>query len=417
MAFKMNGRYKRYRSGCIILYLGLITVLFTGCKKEVGVDASGITENAQNDRAHTENDEIVVQEPVTLSDTENENPSIGITEIYENFLSGELTVEHEEEQVHINELFWDNDIEYCFWDIDGDGNEELHIKDSVVYYAIKVSDDTPQIYFEGWWGYEPVVTDGLCGILHYYCGYGSELIQYITIGVDGSRKSDGEYHWYDANKNVMMDEGDSYIGLIGYEEIDMQQYVRYREEQLAKQAENELEWTDRQLKHFATWQEAYVDFLQKIHVMSLDYDGNGYSLIYVDNDDVPELYAFTGAMATGEFVVSFYDGDIGVMNRERVGLQYMEYEGLLYGTAGNTGFYPCNIYKLEQGQFSEIGTGWYSEHFDEENIFTDYDYYWEDSPVTETEYEAHIEELIDTSKCKEPPVMYSKEEILKILAD
>lgn len=48
-------------------------------------------------------------------------------------------------------MFWDNDIEYCFWDIDGDGSEELQIRDSSVYYAVKVKDQRPWIIFEGWW--------------------------------------------------------------------------------------------------------------------------------------------------------------------------------------------------------------------------------------------------------------------------
>ncbi|MDE6386456.1 MAG: hypothetical protein K2L82_01465, partial [Lachnospiraceae bacterium] len=308
MAYKMNGSLKRYRTEGTILLLVFVTVFLIGCKDDVDLH----------------------------SDT---------MEIYESFLEGELTVERKEEQVHINELFWDNDIEYCFWDMDGDGNEELHLRDSVAYYTIKACDKSPQIIFESWWGHEPIAADGLC----------------------------------------------------------------------AKQAENEPEWTDRQLKSFATWQEAYIDFIHKIHAMSLDYDGKGYSLIYVDDDDIPELYIYTGTMATGEFVVTFYDGNIGVMNRERVGLQYMEYGGLLYSTAGNYGFYPCNIYTLEKGKFSEIGTGWYSENIDGENICMDY--FWEDNPVTETEYEAHIEELIDTSKCIEPSVLYSKDEILEILED
>lgn len=412
IVFRINRGFKRCRIGDTILLLVFVTAFLSGCKNDVDADDSDIVENVEYDRSHIEYDEIAAQKQEVLNDSQNEDLNLDTMEIYESFLEGGLAVERKEGLVHIDELFWDNDIEYCFWDIDGDGNEELHIRDSVVYYAIKVCDKSPRIIFEGWWGYEPIVADGLCGILDYYHGYGTELVEFITIAADGSRKSDGEFYWSDANRNGSMDEADYYRGFIGYEEIDMEQYVRYREEQLAKQTENELEWTNRQLKSFAVWQEAYIDFIQKVHAMSLDYDGKGYSLIYVDDDDIPELYVYTGTMATGEFVVSFYDGNIGVMNRERVGLRYMEYGGLLYGTAGNAGLYPCNIYMLEKGKFSEIGTGWYTENSDEENIFVDY--FWEDRPVTETEYEAHIEELIDTSKCIEPSVLYSRDEILHL---
>ena len=103
------------------------------------------------------------------------------------------------------------------------------------------------------------------------------------------------------------------------------------------------------------------------------------------------------------------------MNRDRVGLRYMEYGGLLYSQSGNMGFYPCNIYRLEKGTFSEIGTGWCSESFDGENM--DMSYFWEGNPVTEKEYEAHIGELIDTSACVEPSELYTKEEVLEILEE
>lgn len=49
----------------------------------------------------------------------------GETQIYELFLNGELTVEQDEKQLTISELFLDNDIECCFLDIDGDGKAEL----------------------------------------------------------------------------------------------------------------------------------------------------------------------------------------------------------------------------------------------------------------------------------------------------
>lgn len=349
---------------------------------------------------------------------DKEREDTEISGIYERFLNGELTVAYKEEQVSVGELFWDNDIAYCFYDIDGDGEEELHVRDSAAYYIVKICDELPQIIFEGWWGYEPVVADGQCGILHYYYGYGSEELAFQTIDADGNKKSEGTFYWFDDNHNGNIDEGDSFIGLGcgDMEEGGMEQYVRYREEQLAKLAGNGLEWTDKQLKKFSTWQEAYADFIKKTDVMDMVSEEYGeYSLIYVDEDEIPELYIGTGWMPTGEFVVSFYKGNIGVLNRGRVGLQYVEHGGLLYAATGNTGFYPCNIYQLKKGKFSEIGTGWYSERFDGETIYEDY--FWEDSPVTEAAYQAYIEELIDTANCVEPSVLFTKEEILKMLEE
>lgn len=176
-------------------------------------------------------------------------------------------------------------------------------------------------------------------------------------------------------------------------------------------------WTGRRYKEFASWQEAYIDFVNKPYSTTYrsEYGGDEYSLIHVDNNDVPELYIFTGGMAGGEIIVSFYDGKVRAMNRGRIGIAYMEYGGLLYSDSGNAGTYPCNVYMLEKGKFSEIGTGWVAEHQYDELQEIVYSYFWEDTSVTEAEYEAHNNELIDTLNCIEPPVLYTKDEILEML--
>ena len=416
----------------ILLILSAVVVL-TGCGSNSHADSSEAVENVEYSEADTrdeesepEDDMAVSQESEGLNDSEkpdNENDSeLSAMEIYELFLNGELTVVQEKESVYISDLFWDNDIEYCFGDIDGDGNEELHIRDNNLYYTIKAEDGTPRIIFKGWRDYEPVVTDELGGILYYSKRYGYEDIEFMIMGADSNKEGSEYFYWYDENENGSMDENDHFeaknFGDYISEETDMEQYVQHREEQIARQAGNTLEWTGRRCKDFASWQEAYIDFLNKPYSTThRSEDGwDEYSLIYVDNNDVPELYIFTGSMAGGEIIVSFYDGKVRAMNRGRIGIAYMEYGGLLYSNAGKAVTYPCNVYMLEKGEFSEIGTGWYREHhYDEELQEIVYSYFWEDSPVTEAEFEAHINELIDTINCIEPPVLYTRDEILQIL--
>ena len=438
----MNERLKRYMVRCTILILMPLMAVLTGCGKDAyaySLEGMKSEENVEN-LEHVESEEIYINDDeagikrdmvdikrdeidITLDEDETQEP-----EIYERFLNGKLSIELDEKQVTISNLFWDNDIKYCFLDIDGDGIDELHIKDNVIYYAIKAVDGVPQILFKGWWNYEPVATDELCGILYdANWGYGSEHIEFIQVSADGSTESDGEFGWSDENENGIMDAEDSFridIGYdaslekyIGYEYIDMERYVQYKKEHSAQQAGYELEWTEKRLKEFATWQEAYIDFLEKpsdmIWVSGGDYEE--YSLIYINNDDIPELYIDTAFAVTGTTIVSFYDGKVRSMNRDRGGIKYIEYGGLLYSDWGNMGFYPCDIYMLEKGEFSEIGTGWISDHYDEENAIVYYTYYWEGKEVTETEYEECIKEKIDKSKCIEPSVLYSRDEMLEML--
>lgn len=467
----MQKKFQKYIIKCTIIIILMPAITFiSGCGNDADADVPSFrnAENAEyegyigyekSDGINIEDDAAEIQEAGLIN--ASENPDIDLeadsdaynraglstanevnfepAEIYERFLDGELMVEleplvkttsfREKEQVTISGLFWDNDIEYCFLDIDNDGGEELHIRDNVVYYVIKAVDGTPQILFEGWWSYEPVVTDEQCGILHYYNGgYGYEQLEFIRISADGSTENDGAFKWDDGNENGSMDAEDSftvYIGyddslgrIAGFEDIDMEQYIRYKKEHSAQQAGYELKWTQRRLKEFETWQEAYLDFLQKPSA-TIWVSGSGfedYSLIYIDDDDIPELYIYTGGAAIGEIIVSFYEGKVRAMERTRGGIRYIEYAGLLYSNWGNMGFYPCNIYMLEKGEFSEIGTGWLAERYDEETAFLDYAHFWEGKEVTETEYEECINELIDTSKCIEPSLLYTKDEILEILA-
>ncbi len=317
-----------------VLLFFLLTAFLSGCGSNAGMDDTGMPETMEEAETAEDN----------RTPTEADGSNADMAETYERFLNGELTIAWKKEQVPVAELFWDNDIEYCFCDINGDGVEELHIRDSVAYYAVGVCDNQPQILSEIWWWHEPEASDA---------------------------------------------------------------------EWLKKLSENDLEWKERQLENFATWQEAYAAYIERRESMVSEYAS--YALIYVDDDEIPELYIYTGGMATGEFVVSFYDGHVGVMNRERVGLQYMERVGLLYSESGNMGFNPCNIYKLDKGTFSEIGTGLCSEIYDEEEV--SFEYFWEGCPVTENEYEARIAELIDKSACVELAELYTKEEILEILGD
>lgn len=396
-------RIKQYPIRHAILMLLPVIMVLSGCQSNMQAESSQTAQDAASDKDKT-------PEPDLLADSEDFDDR----EIYEDFLGGRLTTELEGQQVCIDELFWSNDIEYCFWDIDDDGCDELHVRDDTIYYAVKIQDETPEIIFEGWWQYEPVAADGLCGILRSSSQYGSGDLEFIRMNADGSQESDGWMHWSDQNKNGIIDGEDFFIGC---ENAD--QYFQFLNQYTAMQEKNKLKWAGRQLKQFDTWQEAYVDFIQKIHItIPLPEPKFEYLLIYVDADYIPELYIYTGGMASGELIVSFYDGKVRALNRGRVGIQYLKHGGLLYGETGAMGFYPSNVYQLEKGEFSEIGTGWYTDGIDDQgNMY--FEYYWEDVPVTEEQFEASINELIDTSKCVIPDMLdsmlYSEDEILAIL--
>ncbi len=350
--------------------------------------------------------------------------------IYERFLNNEIQVMRkvqplydpdDEQPYYIGELFWDNDIEYCYLDIDGDGREELHIRDSGAYYAIKVRNQTLEILHEGWWISEPVKTDTLCGVLFHETSYTSELIGFITVDAEGNKDSTGPYSWYDENRNGIVDETDTFNGRGG---IDRTEFLRFKEEHTIPE-EYQLPWQSRRIKNFANWQDAYADFIHTLHVTGhLPYpEESRYSLVYLDADAVPELYIETGGVSINEIIVSFYNGKVRSINRYRAGMKYLDRQGLLYNDTGSIshdhdgdrGYFPCNVYRLSKGTFTEIGTGWYEYQEDEEGNLLYEGYYWEGSPVTKSVYEMRLRGLIDIRRCVEPTTRYKEKEIRKIL--
>lgn len=355
--------------------------------------------------------------------------------IYERFLNNEIAVMRQVQPLcdpddvqpyYIRELFWDNDIEYCYFDIDGDGREELHIRDSGVYYAVKVRDQTLQILHEGWWISEPVRTDSLCGVLIHEIKQYTEFIGFITIDADGNKDSTGLYSWCDENRNGIIDETDTFSAPRFYapDGIDKADYQRFQEKYTIPE-EYQLPWLSMRIKNFAGWQDAYADFIHTLHVTGyLPYpEESRYSLVYLDADAIPELYVETGGVTINEIIVSFYNGKVQSINRYRAGMKYLEHQGLLYNDNGSIshdhdgdrGFYPCNVYRLSKGTFTKIGTGWYAYQEDEEGNLLSEEYCWEGRPVTKSVYGMRLRELIDTSRCVEPATLYKEKEITKIL--
>ncbi len=107
------------------------------------------------------------------------------------------------------------------------------------------------------------------------------MVEFMTVDTDGSTHKDGEFYWYDENRNGNMDENDYFRGYSDWREIEMEQFVRYRDEQFKKLSGNELEWKERQLESFATWQEAYAAYIKRRYFHPMISEYVDYALIYV----------------------------------------------------------------------------------------------------------------------------------------
>ncbi len=171
------------------------------------------------------------------------------------------------------------------------------------------------------------------------------------------------------------------------------------------------------------WRSAYLDYLTS----SFDYLENDdsdytFTLFYLDDNDIPELFIDTGVEAGGQLVVTYYNKEIIEQQLPRRGSQYIERSGLLYTDTGSMDYYPVSINKLENGTFTEIGSGvYYVSKEDREKMANDENYpytltyEWEGEIVTEDQFNENVADLYDLDKSKTPDNYYSYDEILNVI--
>ena len=149
------------------------------------------------------------------------------------------------------------------------------------------------------------------------------------------------------------------------------------------------------------WQEAYAAYIEEE-----DKDWyNTYSLIYVNEDDIPELVIDTGFEAGGCRILTFHNGEIDVLQTDRLTFFYIEGRNLLNNAAGHMGFYYDYIYAIENGKWVSMGIGEYWEYRPED--VTDYSditfiYEWNGKRVDEERYQKSVDAVFDMEQAVEP---------------
>lgn len=108
------------------------------------------------------------------------------------------------------------------------------------------------------------------------------------------------------------------------------------------------------------WRQAYADYAGKASKEGFV----SFSLIYVDDDDIPELFLGGDCEATGERICTYKNGQIIEQNFPRLdGTSYIEKSGLIENCYGNMGCYGMDLYRLNNGKFEIVHSGYYEEGY------------------------------------------------------
>lgn len=170
------------------------------------------------------------------------------------------------------------------------------------------------------------------------------------------------------------------------------------------------------------WKQAYLDYvLNDRQLQGSDLQEMAtYDLLYISDDDVPELWICYGTYAAGG-VFCYYDGTQVVDRSTSYYLEYTERGNTVCFMGGHMGVYNETYARFEDGVLTEAGSGNYGGQFgvpldgdtDETPVN---EYFWDDAPVTREEYFAKRDELLPPAQRRAPGYAYDYDAIVAYLS-
>ena len=144
-----------------------------------------------------------------------------------------------------------------------------------------------------------------------------------------------------------------------------------------------------------TWKKSYIDYIETDPDVIYATDSCTCGLIYLDNDDVPELIIDFGIEAYGTRIVSCKNDELVSYQFSRTGgIKYYEREGLVYNSIGVVGTMFDEFAFLDSEGFHDQGRGY---RYDESQMGSNYTYFnWNGEEVSENEYYKNLDAFDDT---------------------
>ena len=108
------------------------------------------------------------------------------------------------------------------------------------------------------------------------------------------------------------------------------------------------------------WKTAYQNYINLLDPNEYE----GFALVYVDNDEIPELFLMGTCEATGEALCTYSDGSVRTQQYGRLyGLSYGVRTGRYKHFNGNMGHYSLSLCTLENGVFRTVISGMQEEDY------------------------------------------------------
>ena len=139
------------------------------------------------------------------------------------------------------------------------------------------------------------------------------------------------------------------------------------------------------------WQIVYAEYIENIKYAPY----NEYALIYVDEDDIPELVVYTGTFADACIVLTFHNGEVDTLQTGSLQCNYIEKKNFYWDTGGHMGEFYDHVYTVEDGKWVYVAGG---EYIAKDLLIEEYDYIWDGEAVSEDEYYENLRTVYDIDK-------------------
>lgn len=160
----------------------------------------------------------------------------------------------------------------------------------------------------------------------------------------------------------------------------------------------------------SSWHRAYLEYILNGAGGVSRYGGlqeAKFQLIYVDDDNVPELWINGSSMADGSQICTFDGQQVNsIFISEYGNLQYIERSGYFYTAGGHMDVYWDGVYRVQNGQFVDIARGDFGAQdnahvqFDE-NGEPIYQYSWNGISTTKQAYQENLNRVFDFSAAQD----------------
>lgn len=126
--------------------------------------------------------------------------------------------------------------------------------------------------------------------------------------------------------------------------------------------------------------------------------------IDVNGDDVYELVLVGDCEASGNIILTYGESGIDALQTNRLYFNYIPGENLLCNSDGNSGYYYDLVYSIENGKWTSVASGTYSEKYGENGIELDsygnaiMEYTWNDQNVDAKTYSDRFGSIYNQEK-------------------